>query len=73
MSLSAPDILNSALNKVIKNNATINFFDESNSLSGGVSVKGFAYMYIEMDVNYLKCVDTYEFVGVVVSNKGPCD
>lgn len=73
VSLSALDILNSALNRVFKNNATINFSMKATAYPAGVSVKGFAYMHIEMDVNYLKCVDTYEFVGVVVSNKGPCD
>lgn len=73
VSLTALDILNSALNRVIKNNSTINFSMKATAYPAGVSVKGFAYMHIEMDVKYLKCVDTYEFVGVAVSNRGPCD
>lgn len=73
VSLTALDILNSALNRVIKNNSTITFSMKATAYPAGVSVKGFAYMHVDMDVNYLKCVDTYEFVGVAVSNKGPCD
>lgn len=66
-------LINTALDKVVKEGKTIEFRLEGYTIPGGSTIVGTAKLNINFDVVYHKCIEAHELLILTDAYQGPCD